>query len=460
MATIREVTAEERPFRRQGMGWVFSPPDAPVILAFDRIDEKGGDTWAEVHVTLRDGGHLARRRVNLLGGTSFSTFVKELASVDGGGGWPWQAILSSGCESTLEAHRAGEPVRILGRRVEPPPPVRYLVPGLVVENGANTWFGPGGTGKSTAAATLCVSMSLGEPFLGLPVRRGVALYLDWEDEEETAEAVIWEAQRGYGVLGGGEVLWRRMSAPLRHGVAEIAALIDRHGVTLLVIDSATRAMGASGEGTSYETAAIAFAESIRALGKVTTLIIDHVDGATVKEGTVAKKAYGSIHKLNFVRNAWSLTPDLDARDRGRQIVGWTHAKVNRSAYSQPFGVLYERGDDAGLRLLPMEAVDVQPLQDAMPQWRKLLTTLERCGPLEVKEAARELFGNDDERACKHVRALFSRDHGKHMVRLPDGRLSARYVERNTATSGAQHVADEPNLRVVARDDDDVEELPW
>jgi hypothetical protein len=446
---------------KDGLGWRFSPADAPVTIGFSRIVERSSELTAEIHVQTAGTDapqHVLRRRVNLLGSRTPSDLAKDLDLATDAAGWPWRKIVEQAFASVVEAYREGDEVRLLGgRRVAPPKPV-HLIDGLLMADRANTWFGPGGTGKSTAAVAACVASVIEATFAGRPVRKCVPLYLDWEDEDDAFEDILWEVSRGFGLDESVQVHWQRMKSPLAGNVAFLSALIDRIGATLVVIDSATRAMGAAGEHGTYESTAVSFAEAIRALGKVTTLIIDHVDGETVKGGGVAKKAYGSIHKLNFVRNAWSVTLEKDSTV---QTVAWTHAKVNRGRLHEAWGMRYERDQVlGGLTLVPMAAADVPVIAKAMPQWRQLSSLLERTGPLDVRAAAMELLGRDDGKACDQVRAIFNRDRGAHMVRLPDGRISARFTPMPVPESAAWRAPGRPDLRMVNTGTEEPDELPF
>lgn len=432
---------------RDGLGWLFTPSQAPVILGFSRLIERSSELTAELHVQTVGREHIMRRRINLLGPRAPADLAKDLDLATDGAGWPWRKLIEQAFASVIEAHRAGEPVQLLGGRTAAPPPSVHDIDGVLMQGRANTWFGPGGTGKSTAAAAACVATARGSTFAGRPTRRGVPLYLDWEDEKDAFEEMLWEVSRGLGLDQSARVHWRRMSQPLVGDLAYLSALIDRLHVTLVVIDSATRAMGGASEHGTYEATAVAFAEAIRALGTVTTLIVDHVDGATVKEGGAAKKAYGSIHKLNFVRNAWSLTLDPDAGEG--QVVGWTHAKVNRGRLREGFGVRYDRDRvTGGLELVPLVAADVPLVAATLPQWRQVQVALEHAGPLTVKEAAMAVLGRDTEKACNQLRAIVYRDHGAHIVRLPDGRISARNTPLPRAEGGPWKPPARPALRVV------------
>jgi hypothetical protein len=429
---------------KDGLGWVFRPAEAPVTFGFSRIVERSSEITAELHVQSVSGGglqHVLRRRVNLLGSRTPADLAKDLDLSTGAAGWPWRQIVESSFASVIEAHREGEREQLLGgKRIAPPPP-RHLIDGLLIANVANTWFGPGGTGKSTAAVAACVAHAQGYDMAGRAVEKGVPLYLDWEDEEEAFERILWECSRGYGMDESARVYWRRMKAPLASDIAFVSQLIDRIGATLVVIDSATRAMGAAGE------------HGIRALGKVTTLIVDHVDGAAVKEGGVSKKAYGSIHKLNFVRNAWSLTPDDEA---GGQTVGWTHAKVNHGAKRPAFGIRYERDPvQGGLELVPIDASAVPAIAATMSLASRAAALLSERGVLSVKDIAEELLGSSERKDAETIRKTLSRAEGRLFRRYSDGTWS---LKNWTPTPRQPRQSGVPDLRIV--DDGDPDELPF
>jgi hypothetical protein len=298
-----------------------------------------------------------------------------------------------------------------------------------------------------------VAHVLGYQMAGRHTEQGVALYLDWEDEEEAFERILWEVSRGYELEESARVYWRRMKAPLAGDVPFVSSLIDRLGVTLLVIDSATRAMGAAGDHGTYESTAVSFAEAIRALGKVTTLIVDHVDGAAVKEGGVSKKAYGSIHKLNFVRNAWSLTPDDEA---GGQTVGWTHAKVNHGPKLPQFGIQYQRDPVMGsLELVPVDGASVPSIAATMSIASRAAALLSDRGVLSVKDITDELMGSTERKDTETVRKALRRAEGRLFRSYSDGTWSLRNW---TPAAPKARREDAPDLRIV--EDEQPDELPF
>jgi hypothetical protein len=209
-------------------------------------------------------------------------------------------------------------------------------------------------------------------------------------------------------------------------------------------------MGAAGDHGTYESTAVAFAEAIRALGKCTTLILDHVDGQAVKDGGVSKKSYGSIHKMNFVRNAWSLTPDEQADS---QTVGWTHAKVNWIEKERvPFGVRYERDPVmGGLELVKVDGASVQVVAQTMRHADRIAALLRERGCMGVKEIAEELFSSTDRTHVETVRGTLKRN--RRLFRdYPEGTWSLLNWRPKSRPD------DRPSMRIMTANDD--EELPF
>jgi len=440
--------------QRDGLGWQFLPAQAPVSFGFSRFAERSSETTAELHVQRLSGDgreHVLRRRVNLLGSRTLSDLARDLESATEGAGFPWKQIVEQAFASVLEAHREGDDVMLLGGRQVAPPRPEHLIDGLLLANTANTWFGPGGTGKSTAAAAACVAVKYGLPFAGRDSRQVEPLYLDYEDEAEPFERILWEVSRGYGMQESARVHWRRMKAPIAQEIAYVAALIDRLRIGLVVIDSATRAMGAAGDHGTYESTAVAFAEAIRALGKCTTLILDHVDGQAVKDGGVSKKSYGSIHKMNFVRNAWSLTPDEQADS---QTVGWTHAKVNWIEKERvPFGVRYERDPVmGGLELVKVDGASVRVVAQSMRTVDRIEALLRERGVMAVRDIADEVLESTDRAAIDRVRRALENNK----------RIFREYSDKTWSLVNwqpARRPDDRPAMRII-NPSGDYEDLPW
>jgi RecA-family ATPase len=66
----------------------------------------------------------------------------------------------------------------------PTPPRQFHVEGLIPAKTVTMLNGDGGTGKSLLAKQLCVSTVLGTTWLGMPVRKGTALFITAEDDRD------------------------------------------------------------------------------------------------------------------------------------------------------------------------------------------------------------------------------------------------------------------------------------
>lgn len=407
------------PFRAYGTGWRFEPPQVPVYLTFDLLAERRDEVTAELHIQTLDGGFLARRRLNLLGSRSHVDLAKELADCDGGAGWPWRQIIAEGCESTLNAYRAGSPTETIEGELKRPAPVTWQCDRLVMANVTNCWLAAASTGKSTFAKLYCLAHAAGLPFLGRMTARGVPLYLDYEDTRESYEEVVYLAARGLEMAAMPKMHWRRGKGPLRSDAQRLAAEITRLGVTLLVIDPVAAAGGPLGE-RGYEAVAMEVEQALLVLPPVTVLLLDHVTGDELKNGAVAIKARGSARKYEFVRYQWSLSLDRDEAERGRHIVGWTHSKVNRGAYQPAFGVEVQHRDLEGkLDLNVIKAGEVAPLADRQNLRGRIESALDRLIKASVKDIAEHVYGSTTRNRVEACRVLLKR-YPRSFAQAADG----------------------------------------
>lgn len=439
-------------FRKVGIGWQFRPPEAPVVLTFSSLSERRGEVRAEILVELAAGGHLLRRYINLLGSSSVRDLIRDLGGTNGGAGWPWDVIVAQGAESVIRAFRAGAPLETYEGELRRPAGIRWVCEGLVMADVPNVWLAAGSTGKSTFAVSLGLHHALGEPFLGRPMSRGVPLLLDWESTADDFEEKLWLTARGLGVRSIPKFHRMRMRGRISQQIRAVADRIDQHGITLVIWDAIAAAGGPISEHAGYEAVAGEIEAVIGELPITTHLMLDHVTGDELKNGGVPLKARGSTRKVEFARNQWTLVLDRDAHADRRHVVGWTHTKINRSEYLKPFGVeLLHREDELTFKVL--DAGDVGPLQERMAPWQQLVAILTKNGPMLMSAVALDLYGVDGASAVSKVSATFTKDAGKHMTRLPDGRIAAR------DPGGFVHVG-RPDLRIVDAAVEEPDELPF
>ncbi|QDB99737.1 hypothetical protein FGU64_04560 [Mesorhizobium sp. 8] len=108
-----------------------------------------------------------------------------------------------------------------------PPPREWLVQDWVPADVVTLFYGDGGTGKSLAALQLAAAVATGEPWFGIPVKAGRALYVTAEDDASELHRRLTDIASEQGV-----------------GLAELAGKL---AVVSLAADDPTLAQ-ASGDG--------------------------------------------------------------------------------------------------------------------------------------------------------------------------------------------------------------------
>ena len=433
-------------FERHGLGWIFRPPDAPVSLVFDRVVERRDEVSAEIHLMLRNGEHLARRRVNLLGSRVLTDLARDMDDLTGGADWPWRRMIAEGCETALESFRRGTPLVVVEGAMQPAKPIEWLCHELVMSNVVNVWVAAAGTGKSTLLKALCLSHALGKQFLGRATGKGVPLYLDYEDSEENFRRALSQVASGMGEQSLPRTLWKRGGGPLRNQVHQLAEIIDHNHVTLLCIDAVAAAGGEMDE-RGYESLALGLEQALVALPPVTIILIDHITSDEMKNGGVPIKARGSARKYEFARYQWTIVADHDAAADGRHVVGWTHVKSNLTRIYPPFGVNIIHEDDR-IVFGPADAIEVQQLADRMTVLQKIIQAIKDArGPRTVDDLAQAVYDEATKGKRESIRKTLDRDKGRHVQLLQDGSWTLK----------EPHFAG--NVTPIRSYQDD-EDLPW
>lgn len=332
-------------FERIGVTFRFAPTELDLVLDFSRPEQKG-TSW-EVAIRRR-AGHLFTRRIQLLtdpGRGSTKALIDELKSLGIGGEEQLKKLLLEVAESVLASHRTGHPAQEMNGEMRRPPPPPWLSQGLLLKNKPNCWLGAASTGKSTLAKAICAYYATGFRFCDREMEQGTAMYLDWEDDYDSFARTIFDVCQNLGWRGDWPplVYVDMHGSRLRDRVEALSRDIHRRHVGLLVLD-AVAAMGAvPEEHVMYETIALEMADCLEALPPVTVLALDHVTGEESKaiksrnglRSNVPTKARGSVRKLEYFRNQWTLTADVRAEEQGRHVVNWDHTKLNLGKLERP-----------------------------------------------------------------------------------------------------------------------------
>lgn len=411
------MTALSREFDRRGLGYVLRVPDVVTELSVDRLSRSRGEVHGELVVecglpgTRSLDGHLHQARFNLSSTTSRTTLARVLTARSNAPELDWLDLLEDLCRRVLSAERRGDPVEKVGALPIPLGEVYRLEP--MLPKGSTTFlYGREGTGKSTLACAIAVSVETGSPMVhGWTPHRARTLFLDWEG----GRASINRRVRGIAIGAGLpdvvtiDYLDCRRRGPL-HGFAEdIARMVDAEGYGLVVVDSVGMAAGTSNEGSDANESALRLFGAFGYIG-TTVLAIDHVSHAEAEVETRQARPYGSRYKGALARAMWEIrrtrAPD------GRSVIGLYHTKANDADLQPPSSLAMTYGPDGSIRY--------DRLSDLPADLTKPLRLADRIAAalgsdrLSVKDIAFAI-GEDEDK----VRTTLNRDKAR-FARLPSG----------------------------------------
>lgn len=337
-----------RLFEHQGLGYVLRVPELATEIAVRRLSRARGELHGEVRVscglagTRSSDGHLHQARMNMSSTQSRATLSKALAyratlpDVD------WTDLLEDFCRRVLEAEEVGEPVLMVGARPRPVSRPYRLDPILPLGDPA-ILYGEGGTGKSTLAAAIAVSVETGVAVIpGWVPRRAPVLYLDWESGPDAINERISLVAAGANLPEPAQIRYRAMTRPLPDQAEDVATIVAEHGIGLVIVDSVGLASGASGDaGDAADTAWRLFA-AFRVLGS-TVLAIDHISKASADEPGKPSRPYGSVYKGYLARVTYELR-----RNDGEEgaTLGLYNTKANDRAKLPPIALAVRHEEHA------------------------------------------------------------------------------------------------------------------
>lgn len=391
-----------------------------IEASVERIVEHRDELTAEITIRssrLPRPGYLTRSRLNLMATQTRKALVTTLrereADLD------WHAMVEQMCFLVADAYREGEP-SIDMRSYERSTGTRWLLEPFIERGGPTILFADGGTGKSTVALAMAVSMASGEDIIGR--RHGApvpVLYLDWEAGVDDTQNRIEAICVGAGIDPRDvPINYRRQVASLAEGAASNRREISRLGAGLVVIDPFGAARG--GDPESAEVTIKSFS-AIRSFG-VPVLIVDHV---TKREGNDATKPFGSVFTSNSARQTWKMDRGREEDRRGGYLITMDNPKQNnvRRASSLGFRITHEAGEDDWVRSITIrpdnDGIANDPdLSKKLPLRVRILSEL-RQGPLEQTDVATNL-GADANAVRVRVNEMVKRGE---LVRLEDKRVA-------------------------------------
>lgn len=342
-----------RTFEKVGLGYVLALPDEGVSIAVDRLVESRGELSGELVVSATGPGRLLRGRFNLSSITTRGTTGKHLRekmpSID------WSSHLEYLCDHVLQAEREGAPVVVVGNRPPRPAPSWVMEP-MLIQREPTILYGEGGTGKSTIAAAIAVSVASGvAAFEGwrVPHPRPV-LVLDWEADEYAWNDLIASVADTLGVPPP-DVFYRESSGSLPSQVHQLAREVTNREVGLLIVDSVGLATPMAREGSDASEGALRLFDALRTIG-VASLLIDHMSKTNM--GQDKTTPYGSVYKVNSARAMYELRGGEDNEGGDVRHLALIHRKHNLTPKQPTVGMKVTRTPTS--LLIQREEVDDDP----------------------------------------------------------------------------------------------------
>lgn len=411
----------KRLFARQGLGYVMSADEILGELAATRIRTRGGETHAEIRVssamvgTRSSDGVLHQASLNFGSTTARKTLAGVLRDRSNAPEVDWTDLLEDFCRRVLAAERQGQPTVRVGAMPIELDKVFRCDPVVPIE-GTTILYGAGGTGKSTLAAAIALSVETGVAIVpGFIPRRAPVLYLDWEGGQNSLNRRIRGVAMGGRLPNVATIAYRdcRRRGALYTFAEDIAGEVDREGYGLVVVDSVGMASGAGGEASDANESTIRLFLAFGYIG-TTILAIDHVKKEDKEDDRRRSTPYGSVFKENLARATWELRSS--ANEQGSYI-GLYNQKVNDFDKHAPISLSVRHHDDGSIEYDQVAQLPVE-LTRHLSQRDQITAALRTLGHLETNEIA-EATGLSE----NTIRAVLSR-YRQAFNRLPSGKWEA------------------------------------
>jgi DNA-binding transcriptional ArsR family regulator len=297
--------------------------------------------------------------------------------------------------NTCEVFRS----RYLGTTPEPPP-MQWLVRGLIPARFTTNLYAESGHGKSYLVLHLALCLITGKPFAGEPVLSGEVLYLDWELDRDTTDFRWWKVCRGAGyetAISNG-LAYERMLKPIHEAYENIRAMVAEQKPVLVVVDSLGKALGNDPLDPKAVIRAYALLDNLG----VAVLVIDHQ--AKPQNGDAdygSKWEFGSSYKRHYARSSLQLQRIGDNGEAVGLVL--RHQKSNFGALHPDihFALRFVKNENGELHAVQFETAE--DLRELFGVRSEILDVL-ASGDMTVNEI-KDRLGVSESRIRQELQAL-------------------------------------------------------
>ena len=348
-----------------------------VAFTFSDMDKRQRQFDATISVRCFADPEPYSENINLNSSSGKTQFRRDLDALFGKQ-YDWTRNLNKAINLATEAYLSQERGCDI---VEIPDSVGevMLIPPLVVADGPTIFFGDGASLKSYITGRLMVSMSLGIDFCGMKTPNMVPMLIDYEDSgpntkrrwKRIALGIDPDLKEVTGVH-----YWEAKGIALADQIDGLQRYITRHGIGLLVIDSAAPACG----GDPVDTEAVLrFFSALKKLG-LPSIIIAHVTKALD-----TTKPFGSSFWHYEARRTWYVERQQE-EDSDDVDVGFYNRKVNDGR--KPFPIAFHAKfseDERGPVYIDLASMNAAPeeLLARAPAAQQIWAALSR--PMTITE---------------------------------------------------------------------------
>jgi len=288
------------------------------------------------------------------------------------------------------------------------PPVEWLVENLLTRTGLGVLYGPPGAGKSFAALELAACVARGQPFHGLAVEQGAAIYIAGEGVGGLGKRVkALEAARGWQGDAPLYLLGQAVAFAEQGEVERLMKTITARGerVALVVVDTVARALLGHEENS---------ADSIGAFVAACDAVKRHCGGALLGIHHAGKDA------ARGMRGSTALLGAVDTSLKAAQEHGFLSLAIEKQKDGEQVEPLRFRMSQRAL--IGDTSIVLERVQDA-PKARDALTPAQYL----ALQCLRNLCIDSMEQFGKVTVAAW---HAAHSAHCPDETKQARGAARN------------------------------